>query len=86
MKVGMARGVIFLALADAKLPIVEITPNQVKQGIAGWGAADKKAVGEMVVRMLRLKSLPEPDVAADALAIAIVGGLYARTGLLRGGR
>ena len=82
----MARGVIFLALTDAKLPIIEITPNQVKQGIAGWGSADKKAVGEMVVRMLRLKSLPEPDDAADALAIAIVGGLYARTGLLRGGR
>ena len=74
MKVGMARGVILLALADAKIPLIEITPNQVKQGICGWGAADKKQVEQMVVRLLKLKEIPKPDDAADALAIAIVGG------------
>lgn len=79
IKVGMARGVIFVAIADYKLPIIEITPNQVKQGIAGWGNAGKDAVGQMVVRLLKLKELPTPDDAADALAIAIVGGLYAKT-------
>lgn len=78
MKVGMARGVILLAIADAKLPIVELTPNQIKQGIAGWGGADKKQVQEMVKRVLKLKTIPKPDDAADALAIAIVGGLAAR--------
>lgn len=75
MKVGMARGVILLALADAGLPIVEITPNQVKQGIAGYGNADKKQVEEMVCRLLRLKAAPKLDDASDALALAIVGGL-----------
>lgn len=78
MQVGMARGVILLALADAGLPIVDVTPNQVKQGIAGWGGADKKQVQEMVKRLLKLKEIPKPDDAADALAIAIVGGLMAR--------
>jgi crossover junction endodeoxyribonuclease RuvC len=78
MKVGMARGVILLTLADANLPIIEITPNQVKQGIAGWGNADKKQVQAMVQRLLRLPSLPQDD-AADALALAIVGGLVHRT-------
>lgn len=78
IKVGMARGAIFVAIADAGIPIFEITPNQVKQGITGWGAAGKDAIGQMVVRMLKLKEIPKPDDAADALAIAIVGGLYAR--------
>ena len=78
IKVGMARGVIILALADAGIPIVELTPNQVKQGITGWGAADKKSVQEMVKRFLKLHEIPKPDDAADALAIAIVGSLLYR--------
>ena len=79
MKVGMARGVILLALADAGLPIVEITPNQVKQGIAGYGNADKRQVMEMVKRQLHLEHAPKLDDAADALAIAIVGGMMFKT-------
>jgi len=80
IKVGMARGVIILALADAGIPIVELTPNQVKQGMTGWGAADKRQVAEMVQRFLKLKEVPKPDDAADALAIAIVGSLLYRPG------
>lgn len=79
MKVGMARGVILLAIADAGLPIIEITPNQVKQGIAGYGGADKKQVADMVKRQLRLACAPKLDDAADALALAIVGGLIFKT-------
>ena len=79
IKVGMARGVVFLALADAGLPIVELTPNQVKQGMTGYGKADKKQVQEMVQRFLKLSVAPTPDDAADALAIAIVGGLLVRS-------
>jgi len=78
IKVGMARGVILLAVADAGIPLVELTPNQVKEGMTGVGNADKLQVQEMVRRILRLATLPEPDDAADALAIAIVGGAYAR--------
>lgn len=73
MKVGMARGVVVLAIADAGLPLIEPTPNQVKQGTTGQGNADKKQVQEMVVRLLKLSEIPKPDDAADALAIAIVG-------------
>lgn len=80
IKVGMARGVTILALQDANLPLIELTPNQVKQGIAGWGGADKKQVQEMVKRLLKLKEIPKPDDAADALALAIVGGVMARGG------
>jgi crossover junction endodeoxyribonuclease RuvC len=78
MKVGMARGVVLLTLAECNVPLVELTPNQVKQGIAGWGGADKKQVQGMVARLLKLKEIPKPDDAADALALAIVGGFIAR--------
>ncbi|MBD3251571.1 crossover junction endodeoxyribonuclease RuvC [Candidatus Uhrbacteria bacterium] len=74
MKVGMARGVILLALADANLPIVEVTPSQVKTGMTGYGNADKAQMQEMVMRLLKLQAIPKPDDAADALALAIVGG------------
>lgn len=73
LTVGMARGVIFLAVADADLPLVEVTPNQVKQGLTGYGSADKKQMQEMVRMILKLPEIPKPDDAADALAIAIVG-------------
>jgi crossover junction endodeoxyribonuclease RuvC len=79
IKVGMARGVILLALADAKLPTVELTPNEIKQTVAGHGAADKKQIQFMVTRLLSLKEVPKPDDAADALAIAIAGGLTYQT-------
>lgn len=81
INVGMARGVAVLVAADAGLPIVEPTPNQVKQGLTGYGSADKKQVQEMVVRLLKLKEVPKPDDAADALAIAIVGSTLFRSSL-----
>jgi len=73
IKVGMARGVILLAIAKSGLPLVELTPSQVKTGITGYGNADKRQVQEMVQKLLGLQEIPKPDDAADALAIAIVG-------------
>ncbi|HVM90606.1 MAG TPA: crossover junction endodeoxyribonuclease RuvC [Verrucomicrobiae bacterium] len=78
MKVSMARGVAALVVADADLPLVEPTPNQVKSGTTGQGNADKKQVQQMVMRLLNLKEVPTPDDAADALAIAIVGSTLSR--------
>lgn len=80
IKVGESRGIVILATADAGLPIVEPTPNQVKSGTTGQGNAEKRQVQEMVARLLKLKEIPKPDDAADALAIAIVGGTLFRTG------
>lgn len=77
MKVGEARGIAILVAADAGIPIVEPTPNQVKSGTTGQGTAEKKQVQEMVVRLLKLQKIPKPDDAADALAIAIVGAMLA---------
>ena len=69
--VGQARGVVMLSLQQAGIEPFEYTPNEVKQAVAGYGSADKKQVQEMVRALLQLESIPKPDDAADALAIAI---------------
>jgi len=71
MTVGQARGVTMLALASNGLSIAEYTPKQVKQAVTGYGGADKNQVGEMVRILLKLSTIPQPDDAADAAAIAI---------------
>jgi crossover junction endodeoxyribonuclease RuvC len=69
--VGQARGVVLLAAAQARIPVREATPNEVKLAVAGSGSADKLQVQQMVAAILGLKAVPEPDDAADALAMAI---------------
>jgi len=69
--VGQARGVILLAICNSNIPVSEYTPNEVKQCVTGYGAADKKQVQEMVRILLNLEGKPKPDDAADALAVAI---------------
>jgi crossover junction endodeoxyribonuclease RuvC len=71
LSVGQARGVVLLALAEARLPVAEYTPLEVKQAVAGYGGADKSQVQQMVRILLDLPDIPRPDDAADALAIAI---------------
>lgn len=71
MIVGQARGVVLLTLCNAQIPVHEYTPLQVKQAISGYGQADKRQMQEMVRLLLGLTSVPRPDDAADALAIAI---------------
>jgi crossover junction endodeoxyribonuclease RuvC len=71
LSVGHARGVTLLALADAGLPIHEYKPLEVKQAIAGYGGADKHQVQEMVRMLLDLDHVPQPDDAADAVAVAV---------------
>lgn len=71
MTVGQARGVILLALAEARVPIGEYTPNEIKQAVAGYGSADKPQMQQMVRTLLNLREIPRPDDAADALAVAI---------------
>ncbi len=71
MTVSQARGVVLLCARLAGLEIFEYTPMQIKQAITGYGKADKKQMQEMVRVLLKLKEIPKPDDAADALAAAI---------------
>ncbi len=71
LAVGQARGVALLALVDAGIDVHEYRPMAIKQALVGYGHADKHQVQEMVRLTLGLDSIPRPDDAADALAIAI---------------
>ena len=80
--VAHGRGVILCTAERLGVPIFEYTPMQVKQAVAGYGLADKKQVMDMTRRLLKLRSIPRPDDAADALAIALCHARSA-TSLLR---
>jgi len=71
IKVAHARGVILESLYEKRIPLINFTPLQVKNNIAGDGRAKKWQIQEMVKRILHLKRHPKPDDAADALAIAL---------------
>ena len=69
--VGEARGIIKLAAANINRQVYSYPPAQIKQAVVGYGKASKRQVQEMVKLLLRLKEIPRPDHAADALATAI---------------
>lgn len=83
INVAHARGVILLTAEKLGIPVFEYTPLQVKQAVAGYGRAEKKQVMEMTKRLLKLESIPRPDDAADALAIAICHGRSATSILFK---
>lgn len=81
--VAHARGVILLTAIKECGKIFEYTPLQIKQALTGYGRAEKNQIQQMVKTMLSLKSIPRPDDAADALAVALchaqtnkLGGLF----------
>ena len=71
LSVGQARWVILLELAKRKLPVYEYNPMDIKLSVTGYGKADKQQVQQMVKAILNLDEIPQPDDAADALAVAI---------------
>lgn len=71
INVAQARGVIVLTAINHCGKLYEYTPMQIKQAMTGWGKADKAQIQAMVTRLLKLKSIPKPDDAADALAVAL---------------
>lgn len=80
--VAHGRGIILYTAEKLGVPIYEYTPMQVKQAVVGYGLAEKRQVMDMVKRILKLKAVPKPDDAADALAIALCHARSA-TSLLR---
>ena len=71
MSVGQASGLALAEAAALGCEVAEYTSNEVKQALAGWGAADKEQVRRMVARVLGVDSVPGPPDVADALALAV---------------
>ncbi len=71
IKLGMARGVATLAATLREIPVFEYAPTRAKKAVVGTGRASKQQVQRMIRHLLNLKHDPEPEDAADALALAI---------------
>jgi crossover junction endodeoxyribonuclease RuvC len=89
MSVGQASGLALVAAAEAGCPVVQYSPNEVKQAVAGYGSATKEQVQRMVQSLLGLAERPRPPDTADALALAIChltgAGLRAAVASAEGG-
>lgn len=75
LKVSEARGVLLLATAECKIPVLELTNTQIKSTFTGFGGAKKFQMQEMVRLVFKMKEKITPDDAADALAMAYVGAV-----------
>ena len=71
IKLGMAKGMIYLAAARGGIPLYEFAPKQAKLAVVGHGSASKYQVQKMIQALLRLPEPPQPEDAADALSLAI---------------
>ncbi|MFC1990750.1 crossover junction endodeoxyribonuclease RuvC [Chloroflexota bacterium] len=71
LAIGRAQAVAILAAANRGIPTYEYTPARIKQSVASYGASSKEQVQEMVRLQLGLAEVPQPNDAADALAVAI---------------
>jgi crossover junction endodeoxyribonuclease RuvC len=69
--IGRAQAVAILSAANCEIPSYEYTPAQIKQRVTTYGASSKEQVQEMVRLQLGLEQVPEPNDAADALAVAL---------------
>jgi crossover junction endodeoxyribonuclease RuvC len=78
LKLAEVRGVVLLAAAQASIPAHSYSPREVKCSVAGYGAATKQHMQQMVTSALGLKEIPEPADAADALAVALCHAHLAR--------
>jgi crossover junction endodeoxyribonuclease RuvC len=76
---GHARGVVLLAAAQAGITVQEYSPAMIKKAVVGRGAALKPQVGYMVARLLHLREPPQPNDAADGVAVALTHLLLARS-------
>ena len=82
LKLGQVRGVAMLAASSHKIFVSEYAPLTIKSAVVGYGKAEKAQVQLMVARLLRMEKIPEPEDAADALAIAICD-LHTAASLIR---
>lgn len=82
IKLGMARGMAYLAAAKKKIPVFEYAPTKAKQAVTGKGNASKGAVQQMVKILLGMKELPVFEDATDALALAIAHAHFSKASQL----
>jgi crossover junction endodeoxyribonuclease RuvC len=78
LKLAEMRGVVLLAAAQAQIPAHSYSPREVKASVAGFGAASKQQIQQMVRSLLAMDVIPEPADASDALAVALCHACLSR--------
>lgn len=71
LTVGQSRGIVLLTAGQAGLTVHEYSPREIKLALTGYGDADKRQVQHMLGLLLQLPTVPQPDDAADAVAVAL---------------
>ncbi len=71
INIGKVVGAVALTSTLLGIEFFVYTPLQIKLSVVGYGRATKDQVQEMVKILLNLSKKPDPDHAADALAVAI---------------
>lgn len=75
---GSVLGIVYVSVFHHNIPMVEITPKEIKNALVGYGAAGKHQVRTRVAKLLNtghIKSLHASDALAAALA-----AFYRRSG------
>jgi len=70
---GHARGVIYLAARQLGVPVLALSPAEVKRAVTGNGSAGKGQMQRAVQTLLGLDAVPRPSHVADALGLAMTG-------------
>jgi len=84
LEVAQSRGVLIMTAVQQRIPIIELSPSEIKLNITGLGNANKKMVADMVFKILKIRKIKMLDDVSDAIATAIVAGNYIKfTGLIR---
>jgi len=73
LPVSEARGIVLLGAAKKRIKVKQVSPLQVKADTCGYGRASKQDVQKRIKKIFKLKEIPKPDDAADAMAIALYG-------------
>lgn len=83
LEVAQSRGVLTLTIIKYKIPLLEYTPLEIKQGVTGYGLADKESVAKMVSKILKIGKVSKYDDVTDALAAAILGSNSPKNEILK---
>ncbi len=70
-----ARGVILLILAKYNIPVYSVSPTSMKKMLTGYGLANKQQIQKIIMKLLNLEAVLEPDDVADAVALSLCGWL-----------
>jgi len=73
MNVAEVRGTILYIAKCAGLTLQQFTPMQIKVAVAGHGQGDKRAVTDMVTKLVLIEKEIKHDDEYDAIAIALTG-------------